>query len=67
MFDRKFDYYIVIWTSLIATIGLILILKNQFNYKIVNAFVCIGCALSTTMYGLKKVRDGNNFLKRNQS
>lgn len=67
VFDRKFDYCIGIWTSLIATIGLILILKNQFNYKIVNAFVCIGCALSTTMYGLKKVRDGNNFLKRTQS
>jgi predicted histidine transporter YuiF (NhaC family) len=65
IFGRKFDYYIGFWTTCIALIGMILINNNKFDYKIVNAFVCIGCALSTTLYGLKKVKDGNQYLKTN--
>jgi hypothetical protein len=65
IFGRKFDYYIGFWTTCVALIGMILIINNKFDYKIVNAFVCIGCALSTTLYGLKKVIDGNQYLKTN--
>ena len=62
IFDRKFDYYIGFWTTLIALIGMILIHNNKFDYKIVNALICMGCAISTIAYGLKKIKDGNLFL-----
>lgn len=66
IFNRKFDYYIGIWTIVIAIIGLVLISKNQYDFKIINAFVCMGCAISTTLYGLKKVKDGNRFLNKHE-
>ena len=63
VFDRKFDYYIGSWTTIIAIIGFVLIVKSQYDYRIVNAFVCLGCALSTTMYGIKIIIGGNSYLK----
>jgi len=63
IFNRKFDYYIGTWTTIVAILGLTLIITNQFEYKIVNAFVCAACAISTTMYGIKKVIDGNDYLE----
>jgi hypothetical protein len=65
VFERKFDYYIGIWTISIATVGIVLILQNTLDYRIVNALVCTGCAVSTTLYGLKMINNGNNILKRN--
>jgi len=67
VFNRKFDYYIGIWTIAIAIIGIILITGNLYDYRMINAFVCLCCAISTTEYGLKKVRDGNLFLKKMES
>ena len=67
IFSRKFDYYIGFWTIIISIIGLILISKNEFDYKIVNAFVCLGCAISTSTYGFKMVKDGNLIMKEKKS
>jgi hypothetical protein len=62
VFERKFDYYIGIWTILIASTGIVLILQKNFDYHIVNAIVCTGCAVSTTLYGLKMVNSGSKVI-----
>ena len=64
IFDRKFDFYMGCWTTIIACIGFTLIWFGQFNFKLVNGFVCAGCALSTSSYGLKIVMDGKNYLDK---
>ena len=62
IFQRKFDYYIGLWTIVIATVGLILISDKKYSPNIVNAFVCLSCAISTTFYGLKMIKDGTAIL-----
>lgn len=64
IFNRNIDYYIGFWTIIIAIIGLLLISNNQFDYQIVSAFVCTGCAISTTTYGFKMAKDGNVIIKK---
>ena len=65
VFERKFDYYIGIWTITIAIIGLILIINKNYDYRIVNAFVCVACAVSTSLCGLKMINNGKIILKEN--
>ena len=62
VFKRKFDYYVGIWTISISIIGLILIIQQYFYYNIVNAFVCVCCAISTISYGIKMINDGKEIL-----
>lgn len=38
VFDRKFHFYIGIWTTFVAVLALVIIVQNTYNYKIVNAF-----------------------------
>lgn len=64
VFNRKFDYYIGFWTLIISIVELLLISKNKFDYSTVNAFVCLGYAISTSTYGLKLVKDGNLIMKK---
>ena len=64
VFERKFDYYVGIWTILIAATGITLILQKTLDYRFVNALVCTGCAVSTTLYGLKMINDGSNIIKK---
>ncbi|GET26002.1 hypothetical protein [Prolixibacter sp. NT017] len=64
IFTRKIDYYIGLWTIIVAVVGLLLINSSQFDIKIVNAFVCLGCAISTTTYGFKMVKDGKLILRK---
>ena len=63
VFERKFDYYIGIWTILTAIIGLILISTKTYEYHIVNAFVCVFCAISTSSYGINMLNDAKKILK----
>jgi hypothetical protein len=65
VFERKFDYYIGIWTILLSTIGIVLIFQKALDYRLVNALVCTGCAVSTTLYGLKMINDGRKIIARN--
>ena len=51
VFDKKFHFYIGIWTTFVAVLALFLIVQNSYNYKIVNAFLCCACAISTTLCG----------------
>ena len=67
IFNRKFDYYIGFWTIFISVTGLILIETNQFNFRLTNSLVCVGCALSTAFYGLKQVIEGNHYLETKQT
>jgi len=62
VFDRKFDYYIGAWTTLSAIVGFVLILQQYYNYNIVNAFLCVSCAISTTLYGLRMINNGKKIL-----
>ena len=64
VFDRKFHYYIGIWTTSAAILALILIIKNSSDYKIVNAFLCVACAISTTLSGLYMIRNGKKILNK---
>jgi drug/metabolite transporter (DMT)-like permease len=63
VFERKFDYYIGIWTILIASLGIIFTLQHIFNQNIINAFVCLGCATSTALYGTKMITDANKIFQ----
>lgn len=67
VFERKFDYYIGIWTILIAATGIMLILQQTLDYRIVNGLVCTGCAVSTTLYGLKMLNDGSKIIEKSFS
>ena len=62
VFERKFDYYIGVWTILAAITGIVLISQKTFDYQIINAFVCTCCAISTVVYGLKMINDGNKIV-----
>jgi hypothetical protein len=59
VFERKFYYYIGVWTILAAITGIALIFQKTFDYQIINAFVCTCCAVSTVLCGLKIINDGN--------
>lgn len=62
VFDRKFHYYIGIWTTSAAIVALILIMKSSLDYTRVNAFLCVACAVSTTVCGLHMIGNGKKLL-----
>jgi Ca2+/Na+ antiporter len=64
VFKRKFDYYLATWTCLVALIGLYLRIQKTTPDYFVTAFVCIGCAIATTSYGIKMIYDGYQLLSR---
>jgi hypothetical protein len=63
IFDRKFDYFIGIWTCLVSFLGLLLIDQKITSVPIGNAIVSLGCAISTISYGIKMIFDGKRILK----
>jgi hypothetical protein len=60
VFERKFDYYIGAWTTIVAILGVIMTLENVFKQSIINGIVCTACSVSTSIYGLKMIREGNS-------
>lgn len=59
VFDRKFDYYIGSWTTLIALAGIVTTLQNIARQNLIDGVVCSACALSTTIYGFKMIHNAN--------
>ena len=55
VFNRKFDYYIGIWTTSFAVLGIFLTIKHSIHPYFINAMVCFACATSTTFYGLNMI------------
>jgi len=64
IFNRRLDYYIGSWTILVAVVGLLLINSNSYAYTTVNAFVCAGCAISTSLYGFQKISQAKVYIKQ---
>ena len=64
IFNRRLDYYISSWTILVAVVGLLFISKNNYEYTSVNAFVCAGCAISTSLYGFQKIGQAKVYVKQ---
>lgn len=58
IFKRKFDYYMGAWTCFIAITGIYLINQNYFSNDAVVTFVGIGCAISTSTYGIRMILEG---------
>jgi hypothetical protein len=58
LFRRTIDYYLATWTTLIAIVGIILVLKKTYADAHVYAFVAIGTAIATSCYGLYMMYSG---------
>lgn len=67
VFDRKFDYYIGAWTTMVAITGIVLTTLKILNQDLINAIVCFGCAFATTLYGLKMIFEANELYRINQT
>ena len=63
VFETKFHFYIGIWMTTSAIIALVLIVQNQYDYKIINAFLSTSCAISTTICGLNLINNGKKYIK----
>ena len=64
IFKRTFDYYIGVWTILISVTGLLLLVYGIASMALTNSLLSIGCAVSTSCYGMKMVYDGRAILRR---
>jgi hypothetical protein len=63
LFKRTFDYYLATWSTLIAVIGIMLILKKVYPFETVDAFVGIGLAIATSCYGVYMMMRGRKIAK----
>ena len=65
IFNRKIDYWLATWSTLIAVSGILFILKKTFLPAQVYAFIGIGMAITTTCYGLYMINYGNKMIRAN--
>lgn len=65
LFKRKFDYYMGIWTSTVAIIGLYIIIQKITAVNLANAIISICCAISTICYGVKMIISGQKAITNN--
>lgn len=52
IFDRKMDYYIGAWSTMIAVLAMVLVLNHTLGKMQTIAFTGIGLAVATTCYGI---------------
>jgi hypothetical protein len=64
IFKRTIDYYLATWTTVIAIIAIVLILKKVYPPANVDAFVGICTAIATSCYGLYMIYTGKRFVKQ---
>ena len=62
VFNRKFDYYIGAWTTIIAIAGLLFLTKGNVDARLVKGFVAVGCAAATACYGFKMIYESSQIL-----
>ncbi|HEK20581.1 MAG TPA: hypothetical protein ENO28_09045 [Bacteroidetes bacterium] len=55
IFERKMDYYIGAWSTLIAVLAIMFTLKHVLNKMPMIVFTGVGLALATTCYGINMI------------
>jgi hypothetical protein len=63
VFKRTIDYCLATWTTVIAIVAIILILRHSYADADVYAFVGIGMAVATSCYGLYMMYSANRLVK----
>jgi hypothetical protein len=63
IFKRTIDYYLATWTSVVAIIGIILILNKIYPASIADSFVGVGTAIATSCYGFYMIYSGKQLTK----
>ena len=64
VFRRTIDYYLATWTTVVAIIGIGLILNKSYPAATVDAFVGVGTAIATSCYGVYMIYVGRNLSKK---
>lgn len=59
VFKRTIDYYLATWSTVVATLAIILSLNHILSQPSVSAFTGIGLAIATSCYGLFMIYKGN--------
>jgi len=62
VFRRTIDYYLATWTTIVAIIGIGLILNKSYSAATVDAFVGVGTAIATSCYGVYMIYAGKKIL-----
>lgn len=62
VFRRTIDYYLATWTTIVAIIGISLILNKSYSTAAVDAFVGVGTAIATSCYGVYMIYTGKRFI-----
>ncbi|KFF16091.1 hypothetical protein [Flavobacterium hydatis] len=62
LFNRKFDFYIGAWTTVIAIVGIYIIIQKNTTVNFANVIVSIGCAIATISYGTKMIIEGQKVI-----
>lgn len=62
VFRRTIDYYLATWTTIVAIIGITLILNRSYSTAAVDAFVGVGTAIATSCYGIYMIYTGRRFI-----
>ncbi|HEY8999733.1 MAG TPA: hypothetical protein VIM89_00175 [Mucilaginibacter sp.] len=63
VFRRTIDYYLATWTTIVAIIGIGLILNKSYSTAAVDAFVGVGTAIATSCYGVYMIYAGKRLVK----
>ena len=64
VFRRTIDYYLATWTTVVAIIGIGLILNKSYSAATVDAFVGVGTAIATSCYGIYMIYTGKSLVKK---
>jgi hypothetical protein len=67
IFNRTIDYYLATWTTLIALIAIVMLLKDEAFPIPIYTFLGVGVAMATTSYGLYMMVTGNSMVKTTRS
>ncbi|NCD69374.1 long-chain fatty acid--CoA ligase [Mucilaginibacter agri] len=63
IFKRSFDYFMGIWTCVVAFTGMILIKQHLAGFEVI-ALVSTGCAIATSLYGIRMIAQGRNAMQQ---
>jgi hypothetical protein len=63
IFRRTIDYYLATWTTIVAIIGVGLIMNKSYSTAAVDAFVGVGTAIATSCYGVYMIYMGKRLSK----
>jgi len=64
VFKRTVDYYLASWATLVAILGFVFSLKKLMPVNEVMAFVGVGIAIATSLYGFYMVARGKEVIEQ---